>query len=119
MVKVKFDADGSPANSAGKQSIEELQSRYSKLNAKKIEAETELKGAKRRLDELKVEALQKYGTDDVAELRQKLADMKAENEQKRAKYQADLDLIEQSLAEVEQSFSEADSAVTDGASSPA
>ena len=97
-----------PGGSGDRQSIEKLQQRYSDLNAQKIAAETELKGAKRLLDGLKSEALAKYGTDDVGQLAKKLSAMKEENEEKRAQYQADLDQIERNLAEVEQGFVDAD-----------
>jgi chromosome segregation ATPase len=90
----------------GQQSIEELQDRYVKLNHKKIAAETELKGAEKRLKELQKEAHEKYGTDDVAALRKMLDDLKAENESKRAGYQAELDRIESELSAVEAKFSD-------------
>jgi hypothetical protein len=86
------------------QSIEELQKRYSALNKKQIEADTNLKNAEKQLAALQAEAREKYGTDDLAALRQKLADMKAENETKRRDYQAKLDKIETDLAQVEEKF---------------
>jgi hypothetical protein len=89
---------------SGQQSIEELRQRYAKLDKKKIEAETELRGAENRLKELQKEAREKYGTDDVAALRQKLDDLKQENETKRANYQTDLDRIESDLSAVEEKF---------------
>lgn len=92
------------AASNGEQSIEELQQRYSKLNTKKIQAETNLENARRQLADLQRQAREKYGTDDLAELKQKLADMQAENEAKRAAYQQDLQRIENELADVEQKF---------------
>ena len=78
--------------------------RYRQLNERKIAAETEHRGAKKRLEELQAEALAKYGTDDLAELQRKLAEIKADNENKRAQYQADLEKIEGDLAAVEQQF---------------
>jgi hypothetical protein len=86
------------------QSIEELQKRYSALNKKQIEADTNLKNAEKQLAALQAEAREKYGTDDLAALRQKLADMKAENETKRRDYQAKLDKIESDLTQVEEKF---------------
>jgi hypothetical protein len=96
----------SPENGQ-QQSIEVLQKRYSALNTKKIEAETELRGAEKRLKQLQDEARQKYGTDDVAELQKMLERLQAENEAKRAAYQADLDRIEGELAAVELKFAAA------------
>jgi hypothetical protein len=91
-------------NEPVKQSIEALQLRYQKLNEKKIAAETELRVAKERLEELQEQAREKYGTDDLAALQAKLTEMQQENERKRAQYQADLDRIESGLAEVERKF---------------
>lgn len=95
------------------QTIEQLQQRYQELNRKKIQAETQRDGAKARLDELKAQAREKYGTDDVAELQEKLTQIIDENARKRAKYQEDLDKIEIGLAEVEAKFSEVASSAGD------
>lgn len=88
------------------QSIEALQKRYQDLNTRKIQAETERNGAKKRLDELKARARENYGTDDVEALQKKLDEIIQENARKRAKYQEDLDKIEMNLAEVEKKFAE-------------
>jgi hypothetical protein len=98
MTKAKMET-----NSAD-QTIEQLQDRFSKLNTKKIEADRDLKHATEHLESLKKEAREKFGTDDVDELRTKLAAMKAENEEKRKNYQADLDKIEADLASVEKNL---------------
>lgn len=86
------------------QTIGELQDRYQKLQAEKVRAETNRENAEKRLAELKAEAREKYGTDDVAELEAQLTEMKAENERKRAEYQSHLDRIESDLAAVEARF---------------
>lgn len=96
-----------PSEAAGGQSIEELQRRYQQLHTRKIQAETNLSNANRHLDELKADAREKYGTDDLAELQSKLAALKAENEEKRAAYQASLDQIDVRLKQVEQDFAAA------------
>jgi len=101
------DRATTPTN-AKEQSIEELQERYQSLNTRKIQAETNLANAKNQLATLKQEALRDYGTDDLTELRAKLTAMKAENEQKRKTYQADLDRIEAELAVVDQRFAAAE-----------
>ncbi len=95
-------------------SIEELQRRYQGLHTKKTQAETLRDEATKRLDELKGLARIKYGTDDVAQLQRKLAEMIGENTRKRASYQADLDKIEQGLAEVERRFADATPAPVSG-----
>lgn len=86
------------------QSIEELQRRYQGLHTKKTQAETLRDEAKKRLDELKAQAREKYGTDDAAELQTKLDEMVAENARKVAEYKAHLDSIDEGLAEVERKF---------------
>ncbi|MFO8112514.1 MAG: hypothetical protein R6T92_08405 [Desulfosalsimonadaceae bacterium] len=87
-----------------KQSIESLTDRYNKLHTRKIEAETNLKTARKQLDQLKKEALEKYGTDDLDALKKKLAEMETENEKKRAQYQQSLDQIESLLKQVEEKY---------------
>ena len=98
----------SATTNADQQSIEQLQKRYESLNTRKIQAETHRDNAKKRLEELRSEARDKYGTDDVAELEKKLAEMKADNERKRSEYQQSLDKIEGELAEVEKKFAAAE-----------
>lgn len=103
-----------PVNT-GEQTIEQLQQRYQELNRKKIQAETQRDSAKTRLDELKAQAQEKYGTDDVAKLQEKLTEIISDNAKKRAKYQEDLDKIDKGLADVEAKFSESAAAPIDGA----
>jgi hypothetical protein len=93
-----------PAGAPGTQSIEHLQKRYGELHRKQIEAARDLDNAEKRLEELKREAREKFKTDDVGALQRMLAQMRDENEAKRAKYQNDLDHIEKELATVEQKF---------------
>jgi chromosome segregation ATPase len=88
----------------GQQTIEELQARYQDLNTKKIQCATRLDTARQTLENLKNEARAKYGTDNLAALQEKLAQMRKDNEQKRASYQAELDRIQADLDRVEQSF---------------
>jgi adenosine deaminase len=99
MAQTQNDSDA-----AGKQSIDQLQERYQALQERKIKAEAQRDSAKERLEELKKEAREKYDTDDLEELKTKLEQMKAENEKKRAKYQADLDKIDEGLRAVEEEF---------------
>ena len=93
-----------PVAAGGQQTIEELQKRFDKLNTQKIQAGTKLETATNQLNELQKHAREKYGTDDLAELRARLQAMQEENEQKRAAYQDTLQRIEGELAEVEQRF---------------
>lgn len=94
--------------SAGQQTIEVLQKRYQSLRDKKVQSETHYQNAQTQLDELKRQAREKYGTDDVSELERMLTEMRSENEQRRSQYQAELDRIENDLAGVEQSFAAAE-----------
>ena len=98
----------SPANPHTPITIDELRKRHQRLNERKIAAETELKGAIKRLDELKKEARDTFDTDDILELQKKLKQMEAENESKRAAYQAELERIETDLASVESRFAAAE-----------
>ena len=86
------------------QSIEELQKRYQKLRDQQIRVETQRDATKQRLESLRQQAQEKYGTSDLAELQKKLDEIVAENARKRSKYQDDLDKIEQNLADVEKAF---------------
>ncbi len=81
-----------------------LQQRFQSLDKRKIQTETHLENARKELDRLQREAREKYGTDDVDELRKKLEQMKTDNEEKRRSYQADLDHIEAELAEIETKY---------------
>ena len=49
------------------QSIEKLQVRHTELNKKKIQTETQCENAKRELDALQKQAMENYGTHDVAD----------------------------------------------------
>ncbi len=82
-------------------SIEQLKEQYEKLNERKIETKTELKRAEEDLATLQEDADQEFGTHDVAELREKLNTMEAENKKNRLEYQKLLDKIETDLAKVE------------------
>lgn len=97
-----------PSSDNKKESIEVLTQRYNKLHTRKIEAETNLKTASRQLEDLKRQAREQYGTDDLAALREKLRDMEADNEKKRAEYQSALDKIESDLTAVEESYKNPD-----------
>ncbi len=85
----------------GEQTIEKLTERYQELNKRKIQAETTLKNAQKQLEELRKAAREEYGTDDLAELKKKLEEMKRENEARRSRYQQDLDKIEADLARLD------------------
>ena len=84
--------------------IEQLRKKHKELERQKTTAEANLKTATDQLEALKEEARQKYGTDDLDQLRRRLAEMKESNEKKRADYQNHLEEIEVRLAQVEKEF---------------
>ncbi len=100
----KSNAAPTNGDAAGKQSIDELKHRYTVLHERKIKAGATLEHAKEQLEKLQKQARELYGTEQVDELRTKLAAMEAENERRRAEYQADLDRIETELSAVEEKF---------------
>ena len=59
--------------------IGELQRRYQALHELRIQADTSLKHANAQLEELKKEARENFGTDDMKELQAKLKEMESEN----------------------------------------
>ena len=85
--------------------IEQLKKKHKELEKQKTTAEANLKTATDQLEALKEEAKQKYGSDDLDQLRRRLAEMKESNEKKRADYQKHLEEIEIRLAQVEKEFS--------------
>jgi phage shock protein A len=84
--------------------IEQLRKRYDSLRKEQITADANYKTAKTQLDGLKSTAQAEYGTADLAELRQKLAEMEAENLRKLTEYQEHLEKMEADLKEVNQKF---------------
>jgi hypothetical protein len=83
-----------------RQDIEQLKRRYDELNTKKIQAKTKRDESERRLAELKRQAREQFGTDDITDLKKKLEDLTADNERRRAEYQQHLDGIEGELDRV-------------------
>ena len=86
------------------QDIQTLRNRYDALLKKQTQADTRLEEANRQLEQLKAEAREKYGTDDIEQLEKKLREMEASNLSKRAEYQKLLDKIEADLRNVEQCY---------------
>lgn len=91
----------------GKESIEELQSRFAKFSDQRIRVQTQLEEAQKRLVAIQEKAKKEFGTDDVAELNIMLAEMKKENESRRSEYQKSLDDIDTKLKAVEEEFAQA------------
>ena len=100
-------AVGLSSAASGAQDIETLKKRYDQLSKEKTRAETNLDNARRQLEEMKKQARDNYGTDDLAELKRKLAAMKEENERKRNEYQRHLEKIETDLQQIEREYERA------------
>ena len=83
------------------QDIETLKKRHRELDRQKTTAEANFKTAEEQLQRLKEEARAKYGTDDLEELKARLAQMKSDNDRKRSEYQKHLDEIELKLQTIE------------------
>jgi hypothetical protein len=86
------------------QDIEALKKRHRELDRQKTTAEANQKTAEETLQKLKEDALASYGTDDLDQLRQQLAEMKCDNERRREQYQQQLDAIEAKLREIEREY---------------
>ena len=92
------------AATAAVNDIDQLRSRYEELTRRQTVCETRLDSASRELEELKAQARQQYGTDDLDRLEQRLAEMKRENQRLQEDYRAALDAIEASLKEVDRAY---------------
>ena len=84
--------------------LDALRKRHKALETQKTTEEANLQNAESNLRDLKLDALQKYETDDLDALRKKLEEMEADNERKRAEYQAHLQSIQDKLEEVKRQF---------------
>ncbi|MEO2018156.1 MAG: hypothetical protein ABGZ53_27705 [Fuerstiella sp.] len=90
------------ANKKTVRSIDDLKGEYERLNERKIQAQTQLEEATKQLGALQKEAIAEFETSDIDELKSKLEQMEAENEQRRSDYQELLEQISGELAKVEQ-----------------
>lgn len=86
------------------QTMDQLKKRFEELSLMKVKYETQRDSAAGELADLKAQALELYGSDDVKQLEKMLSEMKAENEKKRSEYQASLDKIDANLQDVQESF---------------
>ena len=86
------------------QTMDQLKKRFEELSLMKVKYETQRDSAASELADLKQQALELYGSDDVKQLEKMLSEMKTENEKKRSEYQASLDKIDANLQNVQESF---------------
>ncbi len=88
------------------QSIEELKDRFDALSTERVRLQTQKERAEKDLDELKKQARDQFGTDDLEKLQNMLADMKTKNEKQQSEYQKQLDEIDTRLLKIDESFEE-------------
>jgi chromosome segregation ATPase len=81
--------------------LAELRKRYELLNDKRVAAQTRLEQTTKALEQLKSEAMEQWGTSDLAALQAKLAQQQAENDKLRQDYEASLAAIEGDLKKIE------------------
>jgi hypothetical protein len=86
---------------ASGQTIEELRRRFETLNETRIKIQAQRDSAMAQLEQVRKSAIEQFGTDDVGELRARLAGLLEENERLRAEYEQGLDQIESNLAGIE------------------
>ena len=86
--------------------MEQLRKRFDELSKRKTVCETQLETAEDTLKALKAQALAEYGTEDLDTLRERLEEMKAENQRRQEAYKASLDAIEANLKEVDRASSQ-------------
>jgi len=94
--------------------IERLRSRHEDLCAQRIRADEQRRAAEKELESLRGRAREEWGTDDLGALRERLEEMRAENERLRAAYQRHIEEIESRLAEVERDHARAVAGREDG-----
>jgi len=90
------------AHAQSTQSIEQLKERFDELNTEKVRLQTQKERAEKDLQELKQQAREQFGTDDLKKLQAMLTDMKKKNEKQKAEYQRQLDEIEQQLLKIDE-----------------
>lgn len=89
------------ATRSAAQRLEEQKSRFQALTERKNRLQVELETAARQFAEAQAEAQREFGTGDLDELRALYATSERENEERVAKFTADLDAIEKVLADTE------------------
>lgn len=81
--------------------LDELKKRHQKLKERKISIDVEISSSAKMLDQARQEAKELFGTDNLAELRQKLTEFNARNEALEQEFVKTLDAVEQELAAAE------------------
>lgn len=89
-----------PVKSPAEQ-LADLRKRYEDLNTKRVAAQTRLEQTTKALEQLRSEAMEQWGTSDLAALQAKLTQQQAENDKLRQDYEASLAAIEGDLKKIE------------------
>lgn len=84
--------------------LKELQTRFKELETKKTQVATLKEATEKRVNELKEEARNSFGSDNIDELKEKLKEMQAENEKRKKEYEEHLLGIETSLKEIDKEY---------------
>jgi len=83
------------------QELNGLRRQYEHLRDQRVRAETQVADLSGRLDALKAQALEEYGTSDPKELQRLLQDKRQENERIVAEYREHIQTVQSDLAQVE------------------
>ncbi len=86
------------------QTIEQLKQRFQEMNDQKVRLQTHKEIAEKKLQDLKQQAVDQFGTDDLAKLQAMLQDLKHRNETEKAEYQKRLDEIDRNLQQIDASL---------------
>ena len=95
---------GQGAGSEQEKDFAELKQRFDSLSHEQTRIKAQQETVQNQLDEVKRQAREQFGTDDLDELKSRLKSMQSENEKQRVKYRSQLDKIEKQLADVETEF---------------
>lgn len=85
--------------------IEKLKEKHELLKERRTRLQVELESASKQLNELKAEAKQLYGTDELEDLRTLYKKQNSENKKKLEEFSTQLDQAEKIIKDVEEALS--------------
>jgi predicted nucleic acid-binding Zn-ribbon protein len=91
-----------------------LVERFEALRDQKVRLETQLDSARQKVAQLQKQALEQFGTSDLSALRDRLAEVKRENEHRRTEYAKLLESIEQGVKQASQAYEATDASASRG-----
>lgn len=92
------------ASTNAPEKLKELKTRADRLNTAVIRLNADIDNAQETLDKLLAQAQEEFGTQDVAELEKKLAQMDAENQQILQKAEKEIDILTTSTREKQEAI---------------